>query len=233
MISLTAFSQESSFYIGYKSMREVNTSFDYALGYNKKVGATIGFIFATKDEINYGHYHTLNGVVPAFFRKRNQQGVSLSTYFNLRNGFKGKYYFSISLEYQYLKSGNYIYHFKGYNYKQNNTRGGEYEEFKNTYNNFALLLGLHHEFLKHRRAEVYFEAGFAYKSIHRDYSVRGYYDNQKTSTDIETFAHLTPTFRIGLNFRILSFGEKIENPNLKERRRAIKQRQSNSRVRML
>ena len=231
MFSINLFSQESSIYIGGKSMREVNVSYDYSLGYNKKVGATIGYIFANGYERPYGNIY--DNFPALLTRKQNQQGLSLSPFIKFVKGKRRRLLLALSFEYQYLKSGNYINHTTSQSGSTASFNSGEYSEFKHTYNNFAFLFGIHHEFLPHNIGDIYFECGMAYKHIKRIYSIDGTYYQRSPSDRIEYIGNLTPTFRIGLNFRILSFGEKLENPIIKERRKAIKQRNSDAEIRML
>ncbi len=212
--SLSLFSQESSLYVGYKSMRELNVSYDYSLEYNKTVGFTIGYVFANDYERPYGNI--FDNLPATLTRKQNQQGLSLSSFVRYRTGNRRRLLLGLSLEYQYLQSGNYTYHSTSNSGSSLNYNSGDYSEFKQYYNNFSLLFGIHHEFLEHNIADVYFESGLTYKSIERIYSIEGYYTSQWESSRIEYIGNLTPTFRIGIIFRIISFGEKMEDPFLKK-----------------
>ena len=218
-VSSNLFSQQSSIYIGYKSMRELNVSYDYSLGNNKKVGATFGYIFASDYEREYGAVYPDGNTVDAFTRKRNQQGISLSTFLKFINGKEGRLILVWTLEYQYLKSGNYFYneyyYTKFFSDPVLNTSGRKYSEFKHTYNNLTLLFGVHHLFLKNNTADIYFEWGIAYKDIRRIYSIDGYDNQQWPSNNIEDFWKLTPTFRVGLNFRIFNFEDKLKDSTIK------------------
>lgn len=233
MFYLNVFSQESSVYIGYKSMREVNTSYDYFFGHDFIIGGTIGYIFPVDDERDYGNIFPEAKIISALTRKQNQQGVSLSTFLKFIKGKRGRLILALSLEYQYLKSGNYINHTPGFTSSYPRINGGEYSEFKHTYNNFAFLFGIHHPFLKYQTAEIYFECGIAYKYIERVYSIDGYYDNRWASSRIELLSNLTPTFRIGMNFRILSFGDKNTEPSSNEKFKAKDKSNSKSKVKLM
>ncbi|MCF8297131.1 MAG: hypothetical protein K9J13_06250 [Saprospiraceae bacterium] len=199
----TSFAQLTEFKIGYKSLKDPTVSGYAFFSESHKVGVTFSYIFPLTEERYYG-----NGLIsgPGYILTRsfNQQGFGISIQNKFRSRKNDRKWHSVTFEYQSLFSGNYIDDL-GFFWGSTELR---YSEFKDKYDNFAIIYGKHLTFTENDIIDLFFEIGIRYKRIHRQYSVIGTYSNKIPTNISEDLIAFSPVLRIGFEIRIFGKNNK-------------------------
>lgn len=127
-----------------------------------------------------------------------QNGVGINYFRRWESPWRWNKYRQFSMEYQFLKSGNYINDYGSYS----GNSDLDYAEFTQTYHNIALAYGFH-TVLDHRKTtEVFIEFGTKIMFIERKYTIEGTFREQTPSDKVEFFPSFSPFVHVGLTMRL-------------------------------
>ncbi len=128
----------------------------------------------------------------------NQNGVGINYFRRWESPWRWNKYRQFSIEYQFLKSGNYIDDYGSYS----GNSDLDYAEFTQMYHNIALAYGFH-TMLDHRKTtEFFIEFGTKIMFIERKYTIEGTYNEQTPSDKVEFFPSISPFVHVGLSMRL-------------------------------
>lgn len=196
LISSVSFAQKTHLYFGLKAPHSIHAELNFQHKEDARFGASISYYIPYFNRM----YYYAGGIIPIDFvvHGLNQKGFSFGLNYGLLSYSKEGKWHTFQVEYQRLKSGEYIYD-EG---KWAGTSEESYDEFTDKYNNISLIYGIRKALGKHKRFEFFYEFGFTLRFIQRHYSVEGTLGTQIPSDRTENKIDAMPMGRIGFNIRV-------------------------------
>jgi len=196
LIPLFLFSQEPKLFFGFKSPHSVYVDINFQYKKDARFGASIAYYIPYFNRM----YYYAGGIIPIEFvvHGLNQSGFSLGINYGLLSYYKEGKWHTFQIEYQRLKSGDYVYD-EG---KFAGTTESDYAEFTEKYNNISIIYGIRKGLGEKQRFEFFYEFGFTLRFKERHYDIEGRYSEKVLSNRIENKLDALPLGRIGFNFRI-------------------------------
>ena len=196
LISSFSYAQKPHLYLGAKTLHGIHINLDLIKPDTSRFGFSFTYFFQVTD-----NFQLMEGgpiALASFFRGLNQKGIGIGLNYGLPSRKNSLKWHIINIEYQHLKSGNYI--------NDEGLYGGSqyvnYSEFYDVSNLVYLAYQMRRQSKTNKRIDWFFEFGLTLNLIERQYTVQGSFANQKSSDEALIMFIPYPVAKIGINFKL-------------------------------
>lgn len=180
------------FSVAYTFLNEASATLFFPLSEKHQGAVDAGIVIPFTNERYYNPGVFDIWTVP--FRALNTYGAFIRPAYRIKNR-TDRNSIDLKFEYAYLKSGNFIVD----NDRTGGSNSTHYEEFKDTYQNFTLLLSFEKQFKYDTQFSFFVNAGCRVKYITRQYSYFGEYVDIPSNKK-ESFVKGVPLLSLGYRF---------------------------------